>query len=382
MRKLKYTINLLLISIICCAQYGCTNFRKSSKRNASGSGFIDRNSVTITRTQTRSSAVVEFKTTNDSLCSISFWPQNGDASKATDSNCSSPTAQTAHSQIIKNLPKEDQTFRIRAWTPDNLKQEELVINEADVKGDDQITADSLVIARLDVPLRTAELHINNPDKALSAEELKNRLTPSPGCQKQPLNTMGDLSAATGNISLLQGISTRGFGAATAKQHPNFSDRLRLYYNILQFSDRWEWFFDLNESSQSFAVRSAAQLLTAELNYDGNAFPLDAPKLLESETPISMTGKELKARWTTSNLPDIAYIGIQIGKTGQKNTFSCIFPASSGEGSIAKELVDQLTKDTYVVLLSLESAQIQTPKDNGPLWLLSASDWRSTRIIKQ
>jgi hypothetical protein len=380
----------LSVTLLSLVTSGCFLFpaKKAGKGGAQAT-LIDRESIYIDRVGDGSSAILKFKTARPALCELGLYNQDENAEPKKDTPriipCSDGTPRQEFSEQLKELRSDYLYYvTITMWTPETTKDlgETIVVREqpgdpldgAPQSGDGKFR--SLVVTRFNAPVRTAEVHRFSFPEPVDIGTVRERLARAPGCRAQPLPVEAAFNEADQRLGLVS-VSTRGFGSATAKAHPVHDNRLRLYFNALQYGNpEWEWTFESDGTSQMLKARSASRFTGLEISSNAK-ISLAEGTLAKQEGLLAIdVSKPLKLLWQWENLPDNAWVSAQV--RSPEKSLSCIFEAKTGVGEIPAELLTTLPNGTHRILVQLESWQLLA----GKSWLIRSVDWRTARIEKQ
>jgi hypothetical protein len=368
--------------------------KKSAKGGGAAAQLVVREGIFLDRTGDGDAARLSFKTKAPAICELSVYSQD-DKTKPTKDDpkivpCSSPDAgRTDITEKIDGL-KTDALYYvvIRAWpvggkkeTGDSVLVKEApnpasVISPGDPVDDGKLK--DLLVARMDLPLKTVEVHHHQLPDALDTAAIKGKLTRTAGCQVGVPDKAAPFRDAVKDIAI-KNLATKDLGAGTAGPHKDYPERLSINYGSLNDGlDRWTLMYQLNGKDFQISARPVSRILNMEME-SGAVQAFDAPQLAEAADALKLdTSKPLKLSWTTgNNLLDLTYMTIQIGRPDDPKAVYCIFPAEKRSAEVDAKLLQGLEDGKYVVLAELTTNQLFAKEG----WLVSTYDWRSGRIEK-
>ena len=393
----------LILCLILMAP-GCFLMTKSSSHRSAASTLIVANSVFIDRLGAGDSARVQFKTTANAVCELAFYAQDAKSSPTQDQPtvvpCSNQTqARTDFVEKLSGLRADTLYYlTISAWVPPATKAqaERLTVRETpdnpaivnngsgsgsgNGSGTGSATAfKELLVARLDIPLMSAEVHRHVPANPVDAPTIKANLTRKLGCQQGfPPNDAPFRDAAT-DVGI-KNLVSRDFAAATAQPSPDHPERLQLSYTAINNGmNQWSLLYKASNSRDILVpVQPMSQIVNVEME-SANITNFDPPQLAKAADLFKIDAtKPLKFSWTTgNNLLDLSYMTVQIGRPDYDKSIYCVFAANKGGGSVDPALLQNLDDGDQVVMVELASNQLWV-KDG---WILTVYDWRSGRIEK-
>lgn len=396
----------LLVLLPLTLQFGC--FLQSKKQSASappgGSQLLLRDRVLIDRVGNGNAARLQFETAQPALCEFSYTPQTTGVPDPNQppvtSQCSSPeTPRTQFVEKIANL-RTDLLYRITitAWATGSDKShgDSIVVDEQPtgqgtatdqhttngaVNGGDlgvPSTYETLFIARLDLPLKSAEVYRTALGEASSPAKIKEKFVRQTGCQKGSIPFESAFRTAAPDLQLTN-LATKDLATAAGKAHPDFPPRQLLTYSSINLSlDTWTILAQLNGTDLNIGVRPINSIANLEME-SASTVAFDPPSLSKVSDPLKIDpSKPLKISWTvTGNLLDSAYLSVQIGRPGYVKAIYCIFPAADRTGSFDPALLQSLDDGTYVIAAELSTNQLVAKYS----FVVATADWRMGRITK-
>ena len=407
------------VSLILCLLFaapGCFLSKKKAGGPAAASTLIVANSVFIDRLGLGDSARVQFKTTANTVCELAFSPQDEKNPAAPAAPAVVPCSdqgqpRTAFIEKLEGLRTDTLYFvTISVWVPPATKAQaqrftvrETPDNPSIVSGGGSGSGgagtsssgtggaggaggassggafNELLVARLDIPLKSAEVHRHVPAAPVDTATIKAKLTRKLGCQQGVPAADAPFRDANADIGI-KNLITRDFATATAQASPDHPERLQLAYTAVNTGmNQWSLLYlSANKKDVLVPVQPISQILNVEME-SANITNFDPPQLGKAADLFKIdASKPLKFAWTTgNNLLELSYMSIQIGRPDNDKSIYCVFAASKGVGVIEPALLQNLDDGDQVVLVELASNQFWV-KDG---WLLTVYDWRSGRIEK-
>ena len=375
---------------------GC--FLLPEDKNSGSTGAQDlvlKESIYLDRIGDGDKARLSFTTSRPAHCSLEWYPQPSTANPEGNTeprdlqtgDCSSiEKPRTDFTEVIKDL-RTDSLYLVRliVW-PEGTSRSAAVrvlVKEvsSDGQGVDGLPYDgkisSLNVARLDIPLKSIEVHRHDIGSSLSIDEIKSELSPEFGCKQGPVSADRPFRSAAADIGL-SNLATRDFAAGTAKPHDSAPGRLRLTYpSVNEGLDKLSFLYQKNGRDVYVPMRPIEKLQNIELTM-ATPKPFEKPSLGEpAPAVVTISGSEpLKVSWTTGGrIGDLSYLWIQVGPSHLGKAISCTFKASDRIGVVPSNLLTDLGPGEFNVTATLESNRLWL-KD---AWLLSSFDWRRTRI---
>lgn len=385
---------------------------KKSAKNKSNlpPSLLDRGSVFLDRIGDGTSARIQFRTARPALCGMIYFSQDptGTPSRAApkDAPCSpDEKGRTEFSEKIDGLKTDTLYFVIISlWEPSHGKDkaESITIKEASAAatavGTDTNTGAtpntvapgipgsrdgsqlaSMFIAKLDLPLRFAEVYRHELAAPTDVATIKEKMKMTVGCQTGVPDAKSTPFGSAAADPLLNGLVTQDLAAGNAIAHPHAAGRLILRYPSINTGiDKWSLLYKLNAQDFLLPIRPISRLSSLELE-STDIVTVDEGQLAEAVDPLKIDVKKpLKIRWTISpSLMEVSYMIVQIGRPNEEKAIYCVFPADGRSGSIEEKLLSNLEDGKYVVSFDLLSRQLWLKYG----WLVSLHDWRSGRIEK-
>ena len=386
----------LLLSIVVAAASGCFLFKK--KKNSGGgsagnsSALIVRTGILFDRQTDKSTAKLQFKTTRKALCELALYTQD-DSIEPLKTNpktlaCSNPSGGLTDITVeIPDIRTDVLYFvSITAWDVNSSKEkgDVLLVKEAldpnnpvtpGVATDGKLT--DLIVARLDMPLLSAEVHRHQLPAATDLATLRGKLARAVGCQVGVPTTAAPFRDAAKDITI-KNLTTMDLGAGTAGPHSDYPEREAITYGSLNVGvNQWTFSYLLNNSDGKIVSHPVVTIKSIEMASTESA-SFGPPQLAEAEDPLKIDAtKPLKFTWKTVGTLDGSYLTVQVGRPDYSKAIYCVFPAEAGTGSIDAKLLQGLDDGKQVVLAELTTNQLFAKEG----WIVSLSDWRSGRIEK-
>jgi len=387
-RRALLTAILLSVATLC----GCFLFpsKKSGKKKGSAE-LIERESIYVDRVGDGTSAILKFRTTRPASCELNIYSQDENVEPKKDSPrqvaCSATAPTQEFSEQLKDLRADVLYFiAISVWPEGSTRDFSTTLVVKEQPGGSNATGEgqgdgkfrSLVVARFNAPVRTAEIHRYSFPEPADMAQVRARIVRTEGCAGKVPELVGPFTEADPDIKLTN-LETRGFAAGAAAAHPNFPERMRMYFNALQFGNpEWEWAYKTGDASHLLKSRSAARFTGVEVASNAKQV-LGEAQLARGEDPLSIdASRPLRLSWQWENLPDLAWVTTQIGRSDDDKGVYCTFEAKRGTGEIPAPLLSALRSGRHRLVVQLDSTQLLATKG----WLIRSVDWRSTRIDKQ
>lgn len=392
MERVLLCVVILLLSQACSL---VPKKKKSSDKDGAGVKLVIRDPIYFDRTGDGDVARLSFSTKRPAVCEMSVYAQDPGVQPTRDAPMVVPCAEqtkgrTEFVEKIEGL-RTDSLYHVdlRAWDFGKTSadaetvpiiettEKTAVINPGTDPGDGGKFKD-LIVARMNLPLKTAEVHHSELPDALDLQAIKAKLTRTVGCQAGVPDKVGPFRDAAKDI-VIKNLATKDLGAGTAAPHKDYPERLSLTYASLNDSvERWTFTYAVNSKDIMLAARPISRIVNMEME-STSVQAFDAPQLAETTDPLRLdTSKPLKLSWTTgNNLLDLSYLTVQIGRPENDKSIYCVFPASVRSATIDAKLLQGLDDGKYVILAELATNQLFAKEG----WLVSVYDWRSGRIEK-
>lgn len=392
---------------------------KTAQKSGARSRLINRKSIYMDRSSDRKSVRLRFKTLKPISCELIFYSQSDGGAptraKPGKQECTSdPKDNNSYEENLTKLSENHLYFVvIRAWesnnkkdkpetvtvkeskenvlAPETFEDNESVENEQPNSISPQTsnsinpvpiekTISELFFARLNIPLRIAEVHKHKLIKAMSLNQIKNELSAGQyGCREGVPEAKNFVFREAEQSISIEGLTTQDFAAATAQPHSSAVGRLQLLYNGLNDGlDKWTLLYKLAGKDFNIPVRPISRILSLDIESD-EINTIESAQLAEAVEPLKINpSKPLKFKWTTSaNLSDLTNLTIQISRAEDPKAIYCVFPAAQRSAVIDPKFLNQLDDGRHVVLAQISSNQIWFEYN----WVVSTYDWRSARIEK-
>jgi len=376
--------------------------KKDGKKNSSAAaGLINREGIVFDRIGDGDVGRFAFKTLRPAICELSLYTKDGvnepTAQKPKIVPCSNRTeAKADFVERLEGLRTDSLYFvKILAWEPGGSKEagDVQVVEEpsgatptppspgaspsppSTVQPDGKYT--SIYVARLDVPLKAAEVHRHQLPEATELAAIKTKLNRQTGCVTGAPPKTAPFREAAKDLGI-KGLTTRDFAAGTAVPHPFYAnERVTFTYRgVNDGLDKWTLIYASGNADKLITARPIAKIANMEME-SAEVYAFEAPQLAEAVDPLKLDlTKPLKVSWTTgSSLLEQSYMTVQIGRPDYEKSIYCVFEAKKLTASIDAKLLAGLEEGRHVVLVELASNQFWA-KDG---WLVTSYDWRSGRI---
>lgn len=389
---LKWLVALLASSLLLS---GC--FLKPKKKSGKNSGvsgvnLIDKASIFMDRVGDGDSALVQFKTLRPAKCQLEFYSQDA-SSQTKEAPGTAPCENPADgkSEFAEKIPglKTDALYYVVlvVFDPssDASNAQRLTIKETPntdtiIPGDTDtdIKFASINVARLNVPLRTAEFHRHKFDTPIDVVGLKASIAVADGCATGV--PAGGHPLSTSNTPMpIDNLATRDFAAGTSGRHPEYPDRLQISYGgVNELMEKWTLLYSEGDKDHLIVARPVSRILNMEMQSD-TAMAFGEAQLAEAADPLKIDPKKpLKLNWTTgSTLLENTYITVQIGRSDSPKSVYCSFAASKRTAEVPANFLEGLDDGRHVILIEMAANQIWL-RDS---WIITTYDWRSGRIEK-
>ena len=257
-------VRLKLVSIlaVCLTFSACKllGTQKNTVNQRTTYKIINPDEVVIDRLGDGTSAQIRFTTQEDALCELFYYSQDPAETPSESAPvrvaCSgAETARAEFNETVAGIKSESiYNFGIFVWTVAGTKEqgEVLVVRER-VNGSGAIrnragAYEQILLARFNVPLRTAEIQKARLDPPMTAQSMLGRSGANLGCGPS-LDEQSWMSRATVGKGGLSGLAMRGFAFADATETES---RLLASFNALQFGNpEWEWTYQTPEQNNVF-----------------------------------------------------------------------------------------------------------------------------------
>lgn len=376
---------VLFTAILCLAAYSCKLDSKNLRSGGAGA-VLDTSFVYIERTPNRTEAIVRFRTKVPAQCHIKFWSDtvgNGKDS-AINQDCANTEPKRDFSEVIKPLsPTDFYTVEIAVWGRAGAfdRAEKFTVRE----GENAVDKNDLFVARVNLQLRTTEVHRHRLGAPADSSVLSKVVETSFGCQK-------DLSAqipfhAAEQMFKAESLSFRGFATGESSAHKLNSSFRRVRFNTIAPSNEWEWTFTVLGQSFSFNLNPASLFSKVIVSdQESNSIEIrDSQLTVNPREILSRTGSgDLKITWTMDNPSDSSYVLVQLGNPGSSDSITCVFDPKTGSGLIAKEEIAKLGKKNHDLLVGVVSYQLDlsNQQQSKPAWLVETTDWKLGTLAVQ
>lgn len=369
----------------------CLLQNKKIRNERTEPSVFDTSSFVITRSSDKTAAQVKFSTQIPLLCSIEVYAQDPNNTPKEESPlvypCASKTPAQNFDEKVPGLTAENlYYFHIFAWETEQSKDSAASVVIKETPSGDQNSTDKgkyqeIFVSRIDVPLKTDEIHRHIFKDKISPAEISAKLSRPIGCKAGEVPSLGDWSDADPDFKLAN-VATRGFANGFATPHLSDKSRNKIVFSNYQFADHWEWVFDLNGKTQSFTANAATQLLNVSMT---SAVKTDFKTTKTGEvepvtTPNIDPTKPLKIQWHAEQPNDTSFFILQIGRKPMAGSFHCVFNLKDEQSTVDKTWLEALPKGTYPVIATAESHQIEAAENTGA-WLLTAYDWKAAGALR-
>lgn len=369
-----YTIFLVLLLS------GCKFITPPLNSRADRVQLIVTSSVDLSRQRGDTYLSLRFSTLQPVKVDVHWWPYDINGSAQIEER---RTYQLSYDEeqntfdIQLPIAALDRLYAVKIFANDpySNKASEYTVTE----GGDLDGAYDLMVSRINIPLRTAEIHQHNLIQDVRTLDWHSTLIPDFTCRKNPEEQAHRFSSmAKGNS--LKNLSARGFASGTATQHTNYSDVFKLSFNSLQTGDQWKFLYTMFTEDFSFIAPRPPMFSAASLTIDAlKDFP--EPQLAIPEMSVDIkTTQNLTFKWQAEHLSNLSYVRIQVGRPGSLNEIICYESAHGGDTEIESSLLGDLESGFYDVQLSLVNhVIIPAGLETGITWLLTTSDWKTLRL---
>ncbi|MEN9835109.1 MAG: hypothetical protein RL011_1302 [Pseudomonadota bacterium] len=392
-RRLTRHATLLAMGWICSTASSCqwVTTRVTDNRSATQPSLVISNSVFIDRTGGGDTATIQFKTSADALCKLAIYAQDPSRTPTESApnmvRCSSPDEpRQAFVERLSGLRQDTLYYvNIFTWLPSQkeggasvLRVRETADVPSMVVGDPNATIGSLMVARLDVPLKSAEVFRHRPTESIVASTVKTQVMQPMGCHLGLPQIQNNFRSPDSDLQI-QNFASRDFAAANAKPHPEYGNRLQLNYGSLNVGmNRWTLLFQGGGGDIEVPVQPVNQLLSVEVE-SKSIITLDQASLLPTNESLSVdTSRPLKFSWTVGNtLLDPSYFVVQIGNLTNSGSLYCVFNANAGSATIEPDMLQKLDDGSLDLQAKLITNQLKVKEG----WLITITDWRMGRLSK-
>jgi len=277
---------------------------------------------------------------------------------------------------------------IAAWQEGSQKSnaDKVIVKESpgnasgDSPGDGKFK--DLLVARIDAPLRTAEVHRHVLPGPAEIGDINSTLQRKSGCQKGFPDPLTIFSSADPNIGIAN-LATRGYATGQGVPNSHFSERYKLLFNSIQSQDSWEWTYSAGGTSYEFSAPPVSALSNATVTSSNSLILPEASLGKTGDTLTIDSEKKLDLTWEVKNPKDNNFISVQIGNSSQQTFLYCLFPANQNSGSVDADLIKALPAGKHALLVQLESFELEMfPGTAQPSWILAMYDWKKGNIEKQ
>jgi hypothetical protein len=369
---------LLLLTFLVPLVLASCKIQSFDKRTGKGGAVLDTSFVFIERTPNRTEAVVRFRTKVPANCHIRYWsddPQSGGKDNAVEQKCQNNQPKIEFSEIIKPLsPAALYTVEIAVWGRSGAfdQAEKFTVSE----GENAIDKNDLFVARVNLQLRTTEIHRHRLGQTANAEVLTRVIKDDYGCGKNLENAIPYNAAH--RIFKVESLSFRGFASGESSPHKVNSSFRRIRFNTIARSSQWEWGFTVLGKSFSFNLEPATVMTNALVTTGETPTEIkDAQLTISPREIVDYQAGDLKVNWTLENQTQSSYIIIQVSNVGMANSISCLFDPKSGSGVIPASLLTNLDKKKHDLFIAVVSYQLDLSNQEQlkPAWLVETTDWK-------
>ena len=234
--------------------------KKNNDGRTGASGVFDIQSFIITRTSGKTAAVVQFNTARPLVCAMDIYSQDPNQEPKQQNpmkyNCPGTAPAATFKETIPGLsPNILYFYRIFAWDAGTTRDKaevivvrELPSNSVDTLVDPDGKFREVFVSRIDLPLKTDEVHRHLLAGATSPQDLRTSVSRPFGCKAGELPPVANMGVADSELRI-SSIATRGFASASAQPHLNYPERAKLAFSSFQFSDRFYAF--LSDCSMTY-----------------------------------------------------------------------------------------------------------------------------------
>ncbi len=364
---------------------------------------IDRESINIKRSESRSQFSIQFKTMLPSRCKIFYWNQEqgfikDDAAK--ELPCQESSA-ISFFETIEDI-RQDSLYliQIETFTKENLDEVSDsiayvenptsagdVVELSDLRGLSQADWIQEITAIQNIfPLSSAEVTQKKLTPPLSLAAFKQSIAQRQNCKIEDISSAGTPKIWLVDKDLnLEYINTKGYTSASSVAHPHEKNRLKLNFKFVQSGLPWLWIYKENGSEGQFSTKGAARLKQVDIVW-GSTVSLKNPSIKEDDfsTIPADDDKNLKIEWSyTAENPFTEYSTILIKAASLNNPtqeLSCRLSLQDNTVEIDKSLMRQLGDGEIHLEVIMENRELNIfPGEERNPWLLTTYDWRVAKI---
>lgn len=369
----------------------CSCTKKEGKKKIAAYSIIDTKKIYFSRAYERDNGILTLEFLQAAKCKVEYWPESANqqniSSLTLTSKCAFEDPQQKVTERLSNLNQsESYIFKISAWVQDGGPVEVYVAKEGSVDPYQPMTEPygEIFVNRLDIPLKTAQIHRYSFTSQNEAIDFSKNLKRETGCTQdlEKIITYFKISEPSPNIKLSK-LSTRGLASANGENHPFNVDMQQLSYETLQFGDKWEITYELANTSY--------RLLAPQLNYfesfvvtglrsqELSAVNLQAPNVAVAVNPNASLSFSWRLSKNASNEQILLLFEAQKNKDNQ---ILCVFDAKDGKGQLDFSGLSRSIQDNINLSVYLEQ-RLFIPVEGGSThsWLIQAYDWRHAVLNK-
>lgn len=230
--------------------------------------------------------------------------------------------------------------------------------------------DSNYSLRLDLPLKTAEVH-----RTTSISDLAE----TTGCQvSESVTKVHEHSEQQPELAI---FFTKGFADAKANPHRHNRKYLRLQYRKFSTDDNWNYYYQDSEQESYFVVKPPAIFTEVTVN-GGQGIVLTSNLQGYRELGKLSAGNELAFAWKLKNITDKMVLTISLVSDDKQVSARCLSDPKQQEIRLDKALLQKLPAGNYSLLVQVSSWQQVTVQGiKNTRWLVVGYDWRYARLEK-
>lgn len=354
---------------------GCSLFesKKKSARSGANSAII-QGEIALDRTPSGTAILIQFDTLFPAECMIHLRENTDGSQEQPTTACTAEQERSTFKELIENLSSsKTYTVTIKVWPRSQPeKTETFVINESLRE-----LSDSPIYARIDLPLRAAEIgRLQDTSIQRFAEIFEERYADD-GCKDSAPDLPNHLKYAQLGMDRLV---VRGYGSGSARSRSQRSETLFVEFGFLQAAERLTWFYRFL-GNHSELISAPPELFTKlSVSSNGNSMDLGQRQPWSQPSTVETNrSSPIVFEWDQPSQATHSNLSVLIQHADKE--WECISPKNSKRLSInVADLVrDSSTKalDLYIELSSLET-RISSTKGVPP-WVIVTTDWRHANL---
>ena len=355
--------------------------RLGTKKVGSQELIVD-GSVTIERSEDRTSALLKFDASTDINCSISFFltaePQS-DYSTLTWVPCKGPLPARNFTETVSPLKPEvdSYTFLLKAWPANGLETAAVV--RSIVESSSPQKNSNFFVMRLDLVRKQAQIATHKISTTLD-DWIKPHLDAT-GCRllAQGSADFPNFGDRQDDNSLMR-ASSKGLFTGLSESNATDLSSLLLTGSTIQWNTKnWLITTQMKSSSGTLRLNIPAQLKSASLASGESSTNMSVDELMDSDPPrLSIPSQNpLKLSWSTTGTTTQSVVHFIASSDHSPSGIYCSYPVAAGTGDVDANLLAKLDSGLYWGTLYLDTFELR-PKDQ---WVIRSSDWRTVPITK-